>query len=102
MLYSRDVAGFNAANGWQLDAHIFAQRIDGFSTVDLTGGGTGTPATKAFVTNDIMPRYSPDGFRVIFVNRTNNDLSPPDIWVGDIDGHNRAKLLSNGFLPDWT
>ena len=48
-----------------------------------------------------MPRYSPDGFRIIFVNRVNDDLSPPDIWIADLDGRNRAKLLSNGFLPDW-
>ena len=102
VLYTRDVAGFNDANGRQLDSHIFAQRIDGSSTVDITAGtGSGNPGSKATGTNDIMPRYSPDGFRMIFVNRTNDNLSPPEIWAADLDGRNRAKLFSNGFLPDW-
>ena len=99
VLYSRDVAGFNDASGRQLDAHIFTRRIDGSSTVDITGGGAGTPTSRQTGTNDILPRYSPDGFRVIFVNRDNDNLSPPEIWVADIDG--RARLLSNAFLPDW-
>ena len=79
VLCSRDVAGFNDANGRQLDAHIFTQRIDGSSTVDITGGGAGPPSSKRTGTNDILPRYSPDGFRVIFVNRDNDNLSPPEI-----------------------
>ena len=95
------MAGFNDASGRQLDAHIFTQRIDGSSTVDVTGGSTGTPGSKITGTNDILPRYSPDGFRVIFVNRDNDNLSPPEIWVADLDGRGRARLLSNTFLPDW-
>ena len=43
----------------------------------------------------------PDGFRVIFVNRDNDNLSPPEIWVADLDGRGRARLFSNAFLPDW-
>ena len=101
VLYSRDVAGFNSASGRQQDAHVFAQRIDGSSTVDVTGGSAGTPSSKPTGTNDILPRYSPDGFRIIFVNRFNDDLSPPDVYVADLDGRNRAKLFSNAFLPDW-
>ena len=95
------MAGFNDANGRQLDAHIFTQRIDGSSTVDITGGGAGTLSSKRTGTNDILPRYSPDGFRVIFVNRDNDNLSPLEIWVADLDGRNWARLLSNAFLPDW-
>ena len=51
--------------------------------------------------NDLTPRYSPDGFRIIFVNRVNDDLSAPDIWTTDLDGNNRSKIFSNVFLPDW-
>ena len=101
VLYSRNVAGFNDTNGQQLDAHIFTQRIDGSSTVDVTSGSTGTTTSKIAGTNDTMPRYSPDGFRIIFVNRINDELSAPDIWALDLDGRSRAKLFSNGFLPDW-
>ncbi|UOQ98230.1 carboxypeptidase regulatory-like domain-containing protein [Hymenobacter sp. 5317J-9] len=100
VLYSRDVAGFNDPGGRQLDAHLFLQRIDGTSTVDITAGATGSLG-KALGTNDIQGRISPDGFRVIFVNRVNDDLSPPEVWTMDLDGRNRAKLFSNAFLPDW-
>ncbi|HEX8328732.1 MAG TPA: carboxypeptidase regulatory-like domain-containing protein [Hymenobacter sp.] len=100
VLYSRDVAGFNDPGGRQLDAHLFIQRIDGTSTVDATAGATGT-AGKIIGTNDIQGRVSPDGFRIIFVNRVNDDLSAPEIWTMDLDGRNRARLFSNGFWPDW-
>ncbi|MBF9223268.1 carboxypeptidase regulatory-like domain-containing protein [Hymenobacter ruricola] len=100
VLYSRDVAGFNDPGGRQLDAHLFLQRVDGTATVDITAGATGT-TTKTLGTNDIQGHFSPDGFRVIFVNRVNDDLSAPEVWTMDIDGRNRAKLFSNAFWPDW-
>ena len=49
----------------------------------------------------ISPRYSPDGFRLIFVNRTNDDLSPPELWTVGTDGTSRTRLFPNAFLPDW-
>ncbi|MBJ6107398.1 carboxypeptidase regulatory-like domain-containing protein [Hymenobacter sp. BT523] len=100
VLYSRDVAGFNSPTGRQLDGHLFLQRIDGSATVDVTAGTTGTSG-KPIGTNDIQGRISPDGFRVIFVNRLNDDLSAPEVWTMDLDGRNRGKLFSNAFLPDW-
>lgn len=100
--YSRDVAGFNDPMGRQLDTHLFTQRIDGTSTIDVTAGaGLGAVTSKPMGTNDLAPRYSPDGFRLIFVNRVNDDLSPPEIWVADLDGRNRLRLFTNAFLPDW-
>lgn len=104
VLYTRDVAGFNDLMGRQLDAHLFTQRLDGSAAVDVTlvgTTGTGSGSGKVAGTNDITPRYSPDGFRIIFVNRVNDDLSAPDIYTVDLDGKNRTKLFSNAFLPDW-
>jgi len=100
VVYTRDVAGFNDAAGRQLDAHIFIQRLDGSSTVDVSTTN-GTATTKTAGTNDLMPRYSPDGFHLIFVNTTNDDRSPPDVWTADLDGRSRARLFQNAFLPDW-
>lgn len=99
VIYSRDVAGFNDITGRQLDAHIFIQRVDGTSTVDVSNGSTGGGKTTG--TNDLYPRYSPDGFHLIFVNTANDDRSPPDIWTSDLDGRARARLLQNATLPDW-
>jgi TolB protein len=100
IVYTRDIAGFNSPAGRQLDSHIFIQRIDGTSTQDVSLG-TGTTAVKIPGTNDLTPRYSPDGFRLIFVNRANDDLSPPELWTVNLDGTGRAKLFTNAFLPDW-
>ncbi|MDO7850712.1 carboxypeptidase-like regulatory domain-containing protein [Hymenobacter convexus] len=100
VLYSRDVAGFNDPGGRQLDAHVFIRRIDGTSTLDITANTTGIQG-KILGTNDIQCRFSPDGFRVIFVNRVNDDLTPPEVWTMDLDGRNRSKLFSNAFWPDW-
>lgn len=99
VVYSRDVAGFNDITGRQLDAHIFTQRLDGSSTTDVSSG-TGSN-TKALGTNDITPRYTPDGFHLIFVNRANDDLGQPDVLTVDLDGRNRTKVFTNAFWPDY-
>ena len=98
VLYTRDVAGFNAASGRQLDAHLFIQRLDGTSTLDVSINVT---VPKSIGTNDLTPRFAPDGFHLIFVNAANDDLGPPEVWTADVDGRNRARLFSNAFLPDW-
>lgn len=102
VVYSRDVAGFNNVAGRQLDAHIFSQRLDGSPAVDVTNGaGVTGSGSKPIGTNDLTPRYSPNGFQLIFVNRANDDISPPDVWICDLDGRNRTRLFTNAFLPDY-
>jgi len=100
VVYTRDVAGFENAAGRQLDAHIFAQRTDGSSPLDVTGlvtGGSG----KVLGTNDLHPHYSPDGFHLILVNSQNDDRSPPEVFTMDLDGRGRTRLFANADLPDW-
>ena len=100
-MYTRDVSGFNSPTGRQLDSHIFIQRVDGTGTsVDVFNTGS-TNNVKAPGTNDLTPRYSPDGYRLIFVNRVNDDLSPPELWTANLDGSGRTKMFANAFLPDW-
>ncbi|UYZ59616.1 beta-sandwich domain-containing protein [Hymenobacter latericus] len=93
-LYTRDVSGVNNVTGRQLDAHVFAARTDGSAVVDLS-------AKKAAGTNDLYPRYSPDGSKIIFVNVANDNITPPDVWIMDADGGNRKLLFQNATLPDW-
>jgi TolB protein len=99
-LYTHDVAGFNSATGRQLDAHLFIQAINGSSLVDITTGATSN-SVKPAGTNDLTPRYSPTGFQLIFVNRDNDDIAPPEVWTCDLNGRNRTRLFTNAFMPDF-
>ena len=99
VMYTRDVDGFNSTAGRQLNAHIFTQRLDGSGLVDVSAP-TGV-LVKPVGTNDLYARYSPDGFRAIFVNTLNDDLSPPDIFVSDLEGRGRTRIIQNGTVPDW-
>ncbi|HET9505002.1 MAG TPA: carboxypeptidase regulatory-like domain-containing protein [Hymenobacter sp.] len=102
VLFTHDVAGFNSATGRQLDSHLFTQAITSTTAVDITLGAGATGAgSKIAGTNDLTPRYSPTGFQIIFVNRDNDDIAPPEIWTCDISGRNRNKLFNNAFLPDF-
>ncbi|TGE23825.1 hypothetical protein E5K00_01005 [Hymenobacter aquaticus] len=103
ILYSRDVDGYENANGRQLNAHIIMQRPDGSGVVDLSVGplGSTTNTGKPAGTNDLFPRFSPDGSKVIFVNTNNDNQSAPEVWMMDIDGRNRTRLFQNATMPDW-
>jgi TolB protein len=100
VLYTRDAAGFNGVNGRQLDSHIFTQRLDGTSLVDVTLSG-GSINQKTVGTNDVTPRYSPDGYSIIFVNQVNDNLTPGEVWTMEATGNNRLKQFSDAALPDW-
>lgn len=99
-MYTRDVAGFNSTAGRQQDARIFSRRTDGTGTpVDVSAGNINI--AKLLGTNDLSPRLTPDGFHLIFVNRTTDEVAPPEVWTADLDGRNRTKLFTNAFLPDY-
>jgi TolB protein len=100
MLYSRDVDGYDSVSGRQLNGHIFMQKQDGTGLVDLSPSSTSTVNGKPAGTNDLYPHFSPDGARIIFVNANNDGISPPEVWIMDLDGKNRVKLFNNASLPD--
>jgi TolB protein len=104
VLYTRDVAGFDSPTGRQLDAHIFTQRLDGTSVLDVTAASNnnnGNSMPKAVGTNDLNPRYSPDGYSFIFINQANDGLTPGDAWTMEASGAARTKQFANAALPDW-
>jgi len=95
IVYTRDVNGFESKEGRQLNAHIFIQKLDGSGVVDIS-------VNKPAGTNDLYPRFSPDGSKIIFVNTSNDGISQSDVWMVDaLDGKNRVKLFSNASMPEW-
>ncbi len=94
IVFTRDVSGYEVPSGRQLDSHIFIMNIDGSDTTDVS-------VNKSGGTNDLHPRYSPDGAKIIFENVQNDGSRSKDIWIMDVDGNSRQKIISNGEMPDW-
>lgn len=103
IVYTRDVDAFNDGAGRQLNAHIFTQNLDGSGLVDISAGSGSTTAnsTKPAGFNDILPHYSPDGARIIFVQVNNVAQSVPEIFTVDLSGRSRVRLFENATMPDW-
>ncbi len=93
-LYTHDVSGYQAADGRQLDATVFIKNINNQVTSNLS-------IDKPAGTNDLDPRYSPDGSKVIFINTNNDGISPKNIWTMNLDGSDRTLLFENAEMPDW-
>ncbi|SET03998.1 carboxypeptidase-like regulatory domain-containing protein [Hymenobacter actinosclerus] len=102
IVYTRDVDAFNDGAGRQLNAHIFTQNLDGSGQIDVSSGSGGTAnSTKPLGFNDVLPHYSPDGARIIFVQVNNVAQSVPEIFTVDLNGRNRVRLFENATMPDW-
>jgi len=50
-------------------------------------------------TKESDPAWSPDGKQILFVRATGSDSA--DIWVMNAYGSGTARLIRNGFGPDW-
>lgn len=94
VMFTKDVAGYNVLDGRQLDARIMDKHNDSITYRDLSFG-------KTVGTNDLYPRFSPDGTKIIFVNTSNTGNEPNSVWIMDSDGENRQKLFDNATLPEW-
>ena len=94
VLFTQDISGFESPDGRQLDSRIFLKNISTGAIVDLSD-------EKVPGTNDLDPRFSPDGAQVIFVNTSNDGISQRNIYSMDIIELNRVLIAENAFMPDW-
>lgn len=96
ILFTKDVSGFESVSGEgrQLDSRIFMLNL-------TTGELTDLSEDKPNGTNDLLPRFSPDGAQIIFVNSSNDGLGTPNIYTMDVDGANRELVIENGTTPSW-
>ena len=94
MLYTHDISGYEVFDGRQLDARIFIRGLTSAVPDDLS-------FNKDLGTNDLDPRFSPDGASIIFVNTNNDGISQRDIYKMDIGGQVRTLLFENAEMPEW-
>lgn len=96
IIFTKDVSGFESVSGdgRQLDSHIFMLNLTTNELTDLS-------EDKPNGSNDLLPRFSPNGAQIIFVNRSNDGLGNSNIYTMDVDGANRALVIENGTTPSW-
>lgn len=94
VMYTYDVSGYEASSGRQLNSDVFLINVDGT-------GNTNVTSLKDSGTNDLYPRFSPDGAFIIFTNQRNDGLMPPNVFIMNSDGTNRKQVIINGQMPDW-
>ncbi|MCB0572919.1 MAG: carboxypeptidase regulatory-like domain-containing protein [Phaeodactylibacter sp.] len=93
VLYTYDVSGSQNSNGRLLDVDIFILNLQTDITANLS-------AEKPPGTNDISPRFSATGGKIVFVNVPNDGVGPPAIYEMDQDGSNRQLLFEGAFMVD--
>ncbi len=106
ILYTHDVSGYQDNTGRQLNSHIFEIDIAAKTTVDLSINQQNNTDNKPNGTNDLNPRYTPNGAYIIFENGSNVTGSQKDIWIMNSDlntnySGNRHLIISDGVMPDW-
>lgn len=94
VLFTRDADGLNAWDGRQLNARMYLQGINDTISIDLS-------SEKEEGTNDLMPRFSPDGAMLIFVNTSNIPTGKHSIYSADLEGNNRRLIIDNATMPEW-
>jgi TolB protein len=94
ILFTHDVSGNEALDGRMLNSHIFRLDIATMDTTDLS-------TNKPLGTNDLQPTYSPTGDKIVFMNVVNDNSKPKEIWMMDVDGTNREKIIDDAEQPHW-
>jgi hypothetical protein len=93
--FCRDVSGFENANYRQLDSRIYVYNFTTLVASEI-------PVERPSGFNDLDVRFSPNEADFIFVNTSNDGLSPRKIQkytVGSLNS--RVTLFSSATMPDW-
>ena len=100
LLYVHDASGFENDSYRRLDSRLFIYNFN-------TGLITDLSSEKEDGTNDLDPRFSPNEAQVIFVNTSNDEISPRNIFRLFIEDNNngnnedRVLVVENAAMPDW-
>ncbi len=95
LLFSFDISRFSNEQGRQLNAQIHLLTIATKAFTDISG------STKPAGTNDLDPRFSPNGTRIIVTNTDNTGNGPRNVVIVNVSGLSRSPLLSQAEMPYW-
>ena len=92
--WSPDGSRFAYSNG----ADVYVMNIDGSGQTNLTQGRTSNAGES---TRSVLPRWSPDGTRILFGGESNNYRY---VYVMNADGSNLSQLISlhQSMQPAWS
>ena len=88
LVYTYDASDTQSDVGRQLNARIFKYSFQTGETVDLS-------TQKPQGTNDLYPRFSPDGAKIVFINSRNTPGSRQNLYIMRTDSiqYDHRKLL---------
>ncbi|GAA4462126.1 hypothetical protein GCM10023189_38460 [Nibrella saemangeumensis] len=101
LLFATDFAALQDWQGRQLDSQILLYDIAKKTTTNLSASKTSSTSYKEEGTNDLDPRFSPNGAKIIFTNADNHDANKCAIMTMDADGKNRKALVQQAEMPCW-
>lgn len=103
LLFSYDVSEFQDEQGRQLDARVFLLTLATDDLVELSTSRINNQNVNIKLpgTNDLEPRFAPNGSRVIFTNTDNTGTGPRNILTVDVVGGNRTQVLTQAEMPYW-
>lgn len=94
LIYTHDISGHSSLTNRMLDNRIFTVTLDSLEVKDIS-------INKSNGTNDLNPKISSNGAKIIFENVSNDNSNGGEIMIMNLDGSNRRKLNINGGMPDW-
>ena len=94
LAYVYDYSNYEGPSEKILDGNIIVRNLTDTTRKNLS-------LNKEDGTNDLFPVWAPHGGKVLFVNQLSDKSTPPDLYIMDIDGEDREKVISNGIMPDW-
>ncbi len=102
LAFTYDVSGFQNNAGRQLDSRLFLLDLGTGKQTDVSLVATAnnqTQNSKAPGTNDLDPRFSPNGASLIFTNVDNTGLGVRSVLTVDLDRRTRKVLFQSAEMP---
>lgn len=95
LLYTQDISGNENVEYRILNSNMFIYDFNTLISENVSDG-------KSSGTNDLDPRFSPNGSQLIFVNTSNDGVSQKNILTANINQQESREIIySNAIMPDW-